>query len=144
MTRFLSNTFLVLIVLWLAACVSKERLSSPAGLPGSPDSPDELPVMTEPMNEPGRMIEDTINRKLIRRGNVTALGIREGTLAVRICIDQSGKVTSSTFIPERSMKSNRAFIARVEGVAREYVFEANPEAPSEQCGNLTFVFRHHQ
>lgn len=85
--------------------------------------------------------QHTITRRLIKRAYVGALAKAPGKIVVVICVDQSGKVISAKFVPEKSSPKLIKLARQAEEIAKEYVFEENYLAPLEECGQLTFVFK---
>ncbi|MEP6646772.1 MAG: hypothetical protein ABJC12_06765 [Saprospiraceae bacterium] len=81
------------------------------------------------------------DRKLVSRGNVGSIAVKEGHITVSICVDRNGKVIRSKYNPLGSNIREPDLIRKAEAVANTYIFVADPSAPVEQCGNLTFIFK---
>lgn len=81
------------------------------------------------------------DRKLVSRGNVGSIAVKEGHITVSICVDRSGKVIRQKYNPMSSNIREPDLIRKAEACAATYVFAEDPLAPVEQCGNLTFIFK---
>jgi len=81
------------------------------------------------------------DRKLVTRGNVGSIAVKEGHITVSICVDRSGKVIRTKYNPLGSNIREPDLIRKSEAVAATYIFVADQNAPIEQCGNLTFIFK---
>ncbi len=81
------------------------------------------------------------DRKLVSRGNVGSIAVKEGHMTVSICVDRTGKVIRTKFNPLGSNIREPDLIRKAEAMAATYIFVADPSAPVEQCGNLTFIFK---
>ena len=62
-----------------------------------------------------------------------------GTVAVRVCVDKSGKVTSAEFTQKGSTTSNSDLIRIAVNNAKQYKF--NTGTVDSQCGTITYNFR---
>jgi hypothetical protein len=81
------------------------------------------------------------NRKVIQRADVARLAIKEGKLVVNLCVNQAGEVVYVKCDSDESTISDERIISLAESVAKNYVFEEDAAASSQQCGRLTFVFK---
>jgi hypothetical protein len=80
------------------------------------------------------------DRKVISRGKVGNLAVKEGHICVSLCVDRSGKVVRTKFNPLNSNLREPDLIRKAEDVAASYIFAPDASAPVEQCGTLTFIF----
>jgi len=64
---------------------------------------------------------------------------KEGRVVVKICVDQSGKVTSAKYTQKGSSTTDLQLIKKAEKAAMEYVFSESTTA--KQCGELAVDFK---
>lgn len=86
-------------------------------------------------------LDGAFNRKMLRRANVASLAVKEGRIAIIICLNREGIVTSTKYDIANSTLKDPAFIAKAEAIAKDYIFERDPTAPERHCGKLTFIFK---
>jgi hypothetical protein len=80
-------------------------------------------------------------RKMIQRAKVESLAVKEGKIAIVICIDRSGMVISTKYDLANSTLKEPSFITEAEKVAKGYIFAQDSDAPERECGRLTFIFK---
>lgn len=81
------------------------------------------------------------DRKVISRGNVGKLAVKEGHISISLCVDRNGKVIRTKYNPLGSNLREPDLVRKAEDCAATYVFAKDASAPVEQCGTLTFIFR---
>ncbi len=62
-----------------------------------------------------------------------------GTIAVRVCIDKNGNVTSAEYTQKGSSTASSRLKTIAIANAKKYKFEAG--GPDSQCGTITYTFR---
>jgi len=62
----------------------------------------------------------------------------KGSVAVKVCVDRSGKVQYSEIIFDETTETDRDILKRALEAAKGYKYQANKSAPKEQCGKLVF------
>ena len=78
-------------------------------------------------------------RKVTGRPSMVDDTQKTGKVAVRVCVDGDGHVTSSTYTQLGSTTTDSVLRNKAETWARQYRFAAS--AAAEQCGTITFDFR---
>lgn len=78
-------------------------------------------------------------RKVIGRPKMSDDTQKTGKVAVRVCVDSDGNVTSSSYTQLGSTTTDSVLRNKAESWARQYRFAASNVA--EQCGTITFDFR---
>lgn len=78
-------------------------------------------------------------RKVIGRPSMVDNTQKTGKVAVRVCVDGDGRVTSAGYTQLGSTTTDSVLRNKAESWARQYRFAAS-NAP-EQCGTITFDFR---
>lgn len=98
------------------------------------------------MNEEGisseinvTIIEGIAGRKVVNRPKMMNDTQNTGRVAVRVCINDAGEVTSATYTQLGSTTFNLSLRKRAELWARSYRFVASNVIL--QCGTITFDFR---
>lgn len=86
-------------------------------------------------------VDGAFNRKMINRANVGSLAVKEGKIAIVICVNRDGIVTSTKYDLAGSTLKEPSFVAKAEEVAKGYVFSRDYDAPERHCGKLTFIFK---
>lgn len=85
--------------------------------------------------------EGVFGRKIIYHAEIAKLAEKEGRVVVNLCINKAGRVTHVAFNRDESTISASDYVRDVMLVAGKYRFEEDYDAPSTQCGRLTFIFR---
>jgi hypothetical protein len=62
-----------------------------------------------------------------------------GTVAVRVCIDKNGYVTSAEYTQKGSSTASSRLKSIAIANAKKYKFDAG--GPDSQCGTITYTFR---
>ena len=65
----------------------------------------------------------------------------QGTVVVQIWVDRSGKVTRAEYQPKGSNTSNGYLVNQAITAAKRARFNADPAAPEEQKGTITYIFK---
>ena len=65
----------------------------------------------------------------------------QGTVVVRIWVDQQGRVTRAEYEPKGSNTSNGDLVKQAIAAARKARFNADPKAVEEQKGTITYIFK---
>ena len=65
----------------------------------------------------------------------------QGTVVVQIWVDRRGKVTRAEFQPKGSNTQNGYLVKQAISAARQARFNADPAAPEEQKGTITYIFK---
>ena len=66
---------------------------------------------------------------------------QQGRVVVKIVVDQQGRVTRAEYEPRGSNTSNGDLVAKAIAAARKARFNADPSAPEEQKGTITYIFK---
>ena len=66
---------------------------------------------------------------------------QQGRVLVRIWVDQQGRVTRAEYEPKGSSTSDGDLVAKAIAAARKARFNADPSAPEEQKGTITYIFK---
>jgi TonB family protein len=66
---------------------------------------------------------------------------QQGRVVVRIWVDQQGRVTRAEYEPKGSSTSDGDLVAKAIAAARKARFNADPNAPDEQRGTITYIFK---
>ncbi|MBT8220977.1 MAG: hypothetical protein KJP00_14200 [Bacteroidia bacterium] len=81
-----------------------------------------------------------LTRAVIARGDTKSLAKVNGTLILKICINKRGLVTYAEWDKEQSsIKDPDIARAALDNVIN-YRFEKDYNAPSKECGRLTYIF----
>lgn len=87
-------------------------------------------------------LDGALKRKVIQTApGIKTLAIKEGKIAISICVDRSGMVTLAKYDLSKSTLKDPAFVAKAEAMAKDYIFAQDSEAPERECGTLTYIFR---
>lgn len=81
-----------------------------------------------------------LTRKIIYREDITQVAEQDGVIAVNVCVDRTGKVTSTKYNEEHTTITDKELIKRALYIASDYRFEVDFNAPKFECGMLTFIF----
>ena len=88
----------------------------------------------------GESIGDGLGgRKVTGRPSMADNSQKTGKVAVRVCVDGDGRVTSASYTQRGSTTTDSELRNKAESWARNYRFAASNVA--EQCGTITFDFR---
>lgn len=66
---------------------------------------------------------------------------QQGTVVVRIWVDQNGKVTRAEYEPKGSNTQDGTLVSQAIAAARKARFNKDPKAQEEQRGTITYIFR---
>lgn len=66
---------------------------------------------------------------------------QQGRVIVRIWVDQQGRVTRAEYEPKGSSTTDGDLVAKAIAAARKARFNADPSAPEEQKGTITYIFK---
>ena len=66
---------------------------------------------------------------------------QQGRVVVRIWVDQQGHVTRAEYEPKGSSTTDGDLVAKAIDAARRARFNADPSAPDEQKGTITYIFK---
>lgn len=80
-------------------------------------------------------------RSLVGRPSVTYTGNESGYVAVNIKVDRDGNVIEATHSLRGSTLNNAQLISIALGAARRIKYNASPDAPEVQFGNIRFYFK---
>lgn len=88
----------------------------------------------------GESIGDGLGgRKVVGRPSMVDDTQKTGKVAVRVCVNGDGRVTSANYTQKGSTTTDSVLRNKAESWARNYRFAASNVA--EQCGSITFDFR---
>lgn len=88
----------------------------------------------------GESIGDGLGgRKVVGRPSMVDNTQKTGKVAVRVCVNGDGRVTSASYTQRGSTTTDSVLRSKAESWARQYRFAASDVA--EQCGTITFDFR---
>ena len=65
----------------------------------------------------------------------------QGTVVVQIWVDHNGNVTRAEYQPKGSNTSNGYLVSQAIAAAKRARFNADPAAPEEQKGTITYIFK---
>lgn len=87
-----------------------------------------------------------MNFSLAGRSNVTLprpnySSNEQGTVVIQIWVDRDGKVTRAEYQPKGSSTSNGYLVSQARAAALRARFNADPNAPDEQRGTITYIFK---
>jgi len=83
------------------------------------------------------LIQDGLGgRKIQEQPNVLILSETSGEVAVDVCVNENGKVTSAVFNKDRSTLAIQSLISLAVRKSREFLFEASNR--KEICGSIIF------
>lgn len=82
---------------------------------------------------------DLAGRSVVTRPTVDENSNEAGTVRVRICVDNEGRVTTAKSTAQGSTITNTDIIELAESKAKEFQFSKN-NARREQCGSILFTF----
>lgn len=82
---------------------------------------------------------DLAGRSVVNRPTVDENSNEAGTVRVKICVDNEGRVTSAKSTAQGSTITNTDIIELAESKAKEFQFSKNT-ARREQCGSILFTF----
>ena len=82
-------------------------------------------------------------RSLLRRPSINADCHEEGTVVLRIIVDQNGNVVSATPGERGSNTTNACLYAKAKDAAKSTKFSASPDGTPEQQGTMTVIFTVH-
>lgn len=87
-----------------------------------------------------------MNYNLAGRSNVTLprpnyTSNEQGTVVIQIWVDRDGRVTRAEYQPKGSNTSNGYLVSQAIAAARKARFNADPNAPDEQRGTITYIFK---
>lgn len=68
-------------------------------------------------------------------------GNKEGKVVVKIWVDRAGSVTRVQAPEKGSTLTEKGYVDRAKAAARKAKFSAKEDAPEEQTGTITYVFR---
>lgn len=88
----------------------------------------------------GESIGDGLGgRRVVGRPRMVDDTQKTGKVAIRVCVDSDGRVTSANYTQRGSTTTDSVLRSKAESWARGYRFAASNVA--EQCGTITFDFR---
>ena len=83
--------------------------------------------------------EPDIYSRLLKRKKMQVNFNQEGTINLKVCIDQTGKVISADFVPQSSTTEDKQLIeAAIENVLKWQFSKSETE---KECGTIAFNFR---
>lgn len=87
-----------------------------------------------------------MNFSLAGRSNVTLprpnySSNDQGTVVIQIWVDRDGRVTRAEYQPKGSSTSNGYLVSQARAAALRARFNADPNAPDEQRGTITYIFK---
>ncbi len=65
----------------------------------------------------------------------------QGTVVINIWVDREGKVTRAEYQPKGSNTTNGYLVNQARAAALRARFNADPSAPEEQRGTITYIFK---
>lgn len=111
------------------------------GKPGNQGDPDGDPDASrvEGISTGSGTVEGLGGRSAVNAPKITENSQKQGTVVVRICVDESGKVTSADFTQKGSTTSDNRLKELAVSNARKWRFSAG--SVDRQCGTITYRFR---
>jgi TonB family protein len=80
-------------------------------------------------------------RGVVRRPNIEDKSKETGTVVVDIVVDKSGRVTKARPGAKRTTIFSATLLEKARQAALDTKFTPNPNAPDEQFGTITIVFK---
>lgn len=120
----------------------KGKSGSPFGKPGSQSLPGD--AVEKPKSESAaawvsQSVSGAVDgRKLVYRPSMESDMQKTGKVAVRVCVDSSGNVTSAQYTQLGSTTTDSELRYKAESWARRFRFA--PSGVSEECGTISFSF----
>ena len=120
----------------------KGKSGSPFGKPGSQSLPGD--AVEKPKSESAAAwVSQSVSgavagRKLVYRPSMESDMQKTGKVAVRVCVDSSGNVTSAQYTQLGSTTTDSELRYKAESWARRFRFA--PSGVSEECGTISFSF----
>jgi len=87
----------------------------------------------------GQTGEGLGDRKLLYQPTITDSSQKTGKVIIKICVDQSGKVTKAKYTQKGSTTTDAYLIKLAQDNARKYKFDKG--AIDQQCGNVIIDFK---
>lgn len=84
--------------------------------------------------------DGVIDRKVIYRAEISKFAKKSGIVVVKICINPNGLVVYAEPDYEKSTLKDKTLISRSVETALKWKFERKANAPSKDCGRVTFRF----
>lgn len=80
------------------------------------------------------------------RGVINSPAVREnsqvsGRVVVKVCVAPDGSISSATYTQSGSSTANAQLVNAAVANAKKWKFKANPTAPQQQCGTITYDFK---
>jgi TonB family protein len=80
------------------------------------------------------------------RGVLASPPVREnsqmsGRVIIKVCVGPDGKISSASFKQGGSSTSDPGLVRAAIANAKKWKFKAEPAAPQQQCGNITYDFK---
>lgn len=96
-------------------------------------------------NQGGRGLGDNLSPNLSQRGVKRACNEsfeyqKQGVVTLSICVDKTGKVVRSSTDPSRTTTVDPDLLEIANRCARNYEFNADEDATTEECGKLKLTF----
>ena len=96
-------------------------------------------------NQGGRGFGDNLSPNLSQRGVKRACNEsfeyqKQGVVTLSICVDKTGKVVRSSTDPSRTTTVDPDLLEIANRCARNYEFNADEDATTEECGKLKLTF----
>ncbi|WP_116124415.1 cell envelope integrity protein TolA [Lewinella sp. IMCC34183] len=64
-----------------------------------------------------------------------------GTVVIEVCVNPDGQITRAVYTQNGSSTADPKLVAAATTNAKRWRFDANPMAPAEQCGRISYNFR---
>ncbi|THH41475.1 energy transducer TonB [Neolewinella litorea] len=64
-----------------------------------------------------------------------------GTVVIEVCVNPDGEITKANYTQNGSSTADPTLVAAATKNARRWRFAANPMAPAEQCGRISYNFK---
>jgi len=84
--------------------------------------------------------DGVLSRAVVKYGNTKELAQVNGKLVLKICINRRGIVTFAEWDKEQSTIKDSSIARGALDNVLEYRFEKDKNAPSKECGRLTYIF----
>lgn len=115
--------------------------SGTTGNPGTQGRPDGVADGKGVVAGSGRVAGGLGGRGLVSSPSVRDALQEAGTVVLKVCVGQDGKIASVDFTQSGSVNATSGLIRVAKANAREWKFKADPTAPPTQCGTITYNFK---
>lgn len=94
---------------------------------------------TTPTEKSNYLSEKVLQKRLVNHPRITEEFTTNGTIVLKVCVDNNGNVLKANLIRERSIDYTEALIRIARDNAFNYKFSKSEL--KEQCGTISYVFK---